>query len=151
MDEHADCITIGGVRVSAINVSLQNLWVLLTNILGSNYYLYLMLVNTYTLVSEVVQVGELDSRLVEEDAFKHGIILGLFLLEAVVNVDFPDLGFTVDFGARALFGILVWRGLFSFVVIGLIKVAETGGLVLIMGVLLVVGFTVGCVHLGWMQ
>ena len=45
----------------------------------------------YCLVAEVVQVGQLDPRFVEEDAFEHCVVLTLFLFQSVVHVDTPHL------------------------------------------------------------
>ena len=61
------------------------------------------------MVAEVVEVGQLDAGLVEEDAFEHGVVLGLLLFQSVVYVDPSHFGVAVDFGAGSLFGVLVWR------------------------------------------
>ena len=101
----------------------------------------------YALIGKVVQVGQLYSRFVQKDAFEHGVVLGLLFFKTVVDVDSSHLGVSVYLGAGSLFGVLVGRGLVSLVIVGLVEVTETGGLVLVLEVLLSVELVVYEAHL----
>lgn len=53
----------------------------------------------------MVQVGKLYAGLVQEDPLELGLVLGLFLLEAVVDVDTAGLGVLVQIASMPFFHI----------------------------------------------
>lgn len=92
----------------------------------------------YALIGKMIQVWKLYSWLIEEDAFILGVVFRLFLLESVVHVDTSGFRIAINFWSRSFFWVLIWRRLVTFLVMGLMEIAQARRLVVLMDIIFLV-------------